>query len=200
MDPAPGLQEIGVHQQLPHRTGISGQAEEIRLLPGRLHLPAAVRAFPVLQLACRPKGLAGRAIHALIGALVNVPLFVHRLKNLLDGRDVIGVCGADEAVIGDVHQLPQVLNSLLPLHNLVHKLFGCNAGLLGLRLNLLSMLVGTGEKADVIALQPLIPSHGICGHRAVGMADMQFIRRVINGRGNIKFPLASLAHKNILLI
>ena len=68
---------------------------------------------------------------------------------------MVAVSGTDEPVIGDVHQLPQVLDSLLPLHNVVHKLLGRDAGFLGPGLNLLAVLVGTREEAHVVALEPL---------------------------------------------
>ena len=45
---------------------------------------------------------------ALIGALIDVTLVVHLAEDLLDGLAVIVVGGADEAVVGDVHQLPDV--------------------------------------------------------------------------------------------
>ena len=66
VDPAAGLQKVGVFQQILHPVGIFGQAEEIGFLLRVLHLPAAVGAFAVLQLALRPEGLAGLAVLALV--------------------------------------------------------------------------------------------------------------------------------------
>ena len=77
--------------------------EEIRLFLGRLHLAAAVRALAVHQLGRGPEGLAGRAVQALVGSLVNVALLVKLLENLLYLLLVIIVRGADELVIGSVH-------------------------------------------------------------------------------------------------
>ena len=83
--------------------GVLGQAEEVGLLLCVLNLPAAVGALAVHQLALRPEGLAGLAVLALIGALVDVALVVHGLEDLLDGRHVVAVGGADEPVVADVH-------------------------------------------------------------------------------------------------
>ncbi|MPM97713.1 hypothetical protein SDC9_144890 [bioreactor metagenome] len=96
------------------------------------------------------------------------------------------VRGADEPVVGNIHQLPQVLDALGPLHNPVHELLGGDAGLLGLCLDLLTVLVGAGQEHDVIAVEPLIAGNRIGGNGAVGVADVQLVRRVIDGRGDIK--------------
>ncbi len=84
VDPAAGLQEVGVLQQVPDPVGVLAQAEEIGLLLGVHDLPAAVGALAVHQLALGPEGLAGLAVFALIGALIDVPLVVHLLEDLLD--------------------------------------------------------------------------------------------------------------------
>ena len=84
-------------------------------------------------------------------ALVDVALLVHLLEDLLDGGHVVVVGGADEAVVGDVHQLPQVQDAPGALHDAVHKLLGGDAGLLGLVLDLLAVLVGAGQEHDLAA-------------------------------------------------
>ena len=43
---------------------------------------------------------------------------------------------ADEAVIADVHQLPQILDALGALDDVINKLLRGDAGLLGLQLDL----------------------------------------------------------------
>ena len=128
-------------------------------------------------------------------ALVDVPLLVHLLEDLLDGGYMVVVGGADEPVVGDVHQLPQILDALGPLHDAVHKLLGGDAGLLGLVLDLLAVLVGAGEEHDVIALEALVAGHGVGGHGAVGVADVELVAGVIDGGGNIKFLV--LRHQRI---
>ena len=194
IDTAPGLQEIGIHQQIPDPGGVFAQTEEVGLLLGVLHLPAAVGALAVLQLALGPEGLTGLAVFPLVGALVDVPVFIHLLENLLDGGHVIVVGGADEPVVGDVHQLPQVLHAPLPQDDVVHKLLGGDAGLLGLVLDLLTVLIGAGEEHHIIALEPLVAGHGVGGHGAVAVADVKLGRRVIDGGRDIELPLAGIAH------
>ena len=83
-------------------------------------LPAAVRTFPVYELAFREERFAVRTIEALIGALVDVALVVELLENFLDFLFMILVGGADKVVIGYIHQ---VKLSLDDAGNFVHKLF-----------------------------------------------------------------------------
>ena len=184
--PGAGFQEIGVLQQVLDPVGVLGQTEEIGLLLRILHRTAAVGALAIHQLGLRPKGLAGLAVLALILALVDVALLVHLLKNLLDRGHMVVIRGADEAVVGDVHQLPQVLDSLGALHDVVYELLGGDAGFPGFVLDFLAVLVGAGEEQHVTAAQPLIAGHGVGGHSAVGVADVQLIAGVVDGGGDIK--------------
>ncbi|MPM78914.1 hypothetical protein SDC9_125929 [bioreactor metagenome] len=96
------------------------------------------------------------------------------------------VRGADEPVVGDVHQLPQILHAPWSFHDAVHKLLGGNTGLLGLRLNFLAVLVRAGEEHHVEAVKPLIAGDGVGCDSAVGVADVQLVRGVVNGRCDIK--------------
>ena len=68
---------------------------------------------------------------------------------------MVVVGGADEAVIADVHQLPQILDALGALDDVIDKLLRRNAGLLGLQLDLLAVLVGAGQELDVVACSRL---------------------------------------------
>ena len=99
---------------------------------------------------------------------------------------MVVVGGADEPVVGDVHQLPQVEHAPGALHDVVDKLLGGYAGLLGLVLDLLAVLVGAGEEHDLTAPQALVAGHGVGGHSAVGVADVQLIAGVVDGGGDIK--------------
>ena len=189
VDPGAGLQEVGVLQQVPDPVGILGQAEEIGLLLGVHDLAAAVGALAVHQLALGPEALAGLAVFALVGALVDVALFVHLAEDLLDGGTVVIVGGADEAVVGDVHQLPQVQDALGALHDVVQELLGGLSGGLGLVLDLLAVLVGARQEQHVAAGEPLVAGHGVGGHGAVGVADVQLVGGVINGGRDVEFLL-----------
>ena len=63
----------------------------------------------------------------------------------------------------------------LALDDVIDELLRRNAGLLGLALDLLAVLVGAGQEHDVVALQPLVAGHGVGSHGAVGVADVQLI-------------------------
>ena len=185
--PGTGLQKAGVFQQVLNLVRILGEAEEVSLLLRVLDLSAAVGALAVHQLALRPEGLAGLAVLAHIFALVDIPLVVHGFEDLLNGGDVVIVGGTDKTVIADVHQLPQVQNAPFSLHDVVYILLGGDPGGLGLILNLLPVLIGAGKEHDVVALEPLIPGDDVGGYGAVGVADVELVRGVIDGGSDIKF-------------
>ena len=105
---------------------------------------------------------------------------------------MVVVGGADEAVIADVHQLPQILDALGALDDVIDELLRRNAGLLGLQLDLLAVLVGAGQELDVVALQPLVAGHSVGSDGAVGMADVQLIAGIIDRRCNVEFFLIHL--------
>ena len=186
IDPASGLQEVGVQEQVPDPVRVLGGPEEVGLLLRVHHLPAAVGAPAVLELALGPEALAGRAVLALVGALVDVAVVVYLLEDLLDGGDVIAVGGADEAVIADVHQLPQIQHAARGGDDVVHELLGRDSGLPGLVLDLLAVLVRTGEEHDLAAGQTLVAGHGVGGHGAVGLTDVEAAGGVVDGSGNVK--------------
>ena len=172
-----------------HLIGVLAQTEEVGLLLGVMNLAAAVGALAVHQLTLGPEAFAGGAVLALIGALVDIAVFVHFLEDLLHGLAVVVVGGADEAVIGDVHQLPQVTDAARAVHDAVHEGLGSHTGFLGLGLDLLAMLVGAGQEHNVVALQTLIAGDGVGGHGAVAVADVQLVRGVVNGCGDIELFL-----------
>ena len=72
---------------------------------------------------------------------------------------------ADEVVVFDVHQLPQVLGLR---HDLVDIFNGGNTRLGGFLFDLLAVLVGAGEKVGIVPLHFFEPGHGVGGHGGVG--------------------------------
>ena len=180
------LKEGAGLQELLHGFGILGKTEEIGLLLGVMDGAAAVRAAAVYKLALGPEALAGGAVLALVGALVDVAVVVHLLEDALDGGHVVVVGGADEAVVGDVHQLPQVEDAALAADDLIDELLGGLAGGLGLLLDFLAVLVGAGQEHHVIAAQALVAREGVGGDGAVGVADVQLVRGVVDGGGDVK--------------
>ena len=88
---------------------------------------------------------------------------------------MVFVGGADEAVVGDVHQLPQVPHAPGTVHNAVHKFLGGDAGLPGLVLDFLTVLIGTGEEHHVLAPKPVVAGQHVGCHGAVGVANVELI-------------------------
>ena len=83
----------------------------------------------------------------------------------------------DEPVIGNVQQLPEILDAD---DNLIDILLGRHALGFGLALDFLAMLVRAGQEHDIIALQPFVAGHGVGGNGRVGMTDMQLVARIVN--------------------
>ena len=166
---------------------ILAHAEEVALLARRLGGAAAVRAeVALLELRGRPEGLAFGAVLALVGTLVDVALLVELLEDLLHGLDVALVRGADEVVVLDVHQLPQILGGG---DDLIDKLLGRLAGLRGLALDLLAVLVRAGEEIGVVAKLLFEARHRVRGHGGVGVADVHVAAGVVDGRGDVERAL-----------
>mgnify|MGYP007134721613 CR=1 FL=1 len=99
---------------------------------------------------------------------------------------------ADEAVIADVHQFPQILDALGAFDDVVDELLRGDACFFGFQLDLLAVLIGTGQELDIVALQALVAGHGVGGHGAVGVADVQLIAGVIDRRSDVEFFLIHL--------
>ena len=190
------LDELGVLLvELEQTVGILAGLEEVGFLVGVVDLAAAVGALAVNELAVGPEALAGLAVVADVLALVNVALLVELGEDLLAGLHVVVVGGADEAVVADVQQLPQVLDGG---HDLIDVLLGGHARVGSLVLNLLAVLVGAGQEHDVIALHPLEAGQRIAGHGGVAVADVQLVAGVVDGGGDVKCFM--LAHGNMLFL
>ena len=163
--------------------GILAHLEEVALLLDLLDGHAAVRAAAVLQLALQPEALAGGAIPALVGGLVNIALLVQLAEYLLHGLYVVIVGGADEAVVGYAHELPEILEGS---YYLVHVLLGGNALGLCLALYLLAVLVASGEEVYVVARHALVAGDGVCGDGGIAVANVQLVAGVVYGRGDVE--------------
>ena len=173
--------------------GVFAHAEKVRLFLGGLHLSAAVGALAVFELRRRPERFAGRAVHALVAALIDVALLVQLFEDLLHLPLVLLVRRADELVVGDVHQVPDAL--YLPRH-VVHELLGAHSRGGGLLLDLLPVLVRARLEAHVKALQALKARDRVGEHDLVGVADMRLARSVGDRRRDI---IRFFAHKPPLL-
>ena len=179
-----GLDELGVLLvELQQAVSVLAGLEEVGFLVGIVDFAAAVRALAVHQLAVGPEALAGLAVVADVLALIDIALLVQLGEDLLAAFHVVIVSGADKAVVADIQQLPQILDGG---HDLVHILFGGDAGIGSLILDLLAVLIGAGQEHDVVALHPLEAGQRIAGHGGVAVADVQLIAGVIDGGGDIK--------------
>ena len=94
------------------------------------------------------EGLLGDAVLASVGVKVDRAAFLQSAEELLDAALVFGAGGADEAVVGDAHALPEVLEGGGDLVG--ELLWGevCSGGGAGY---FLSVLVGAGEEKGVVA-------------------------------------------------
>lgn len=59
----------------------------------------------------------------------------------------------------------------------------------GAQIDLLAVLVRAGEEHDVLAPQAVIPGQRVRGHRTVGVADVELVRGIVDGRCDIEFFL-----------
>ena len=91
--------------------------------------------------------------------------------------------GADVVVVGEAHAVPQAAKFA---RHLRRKLLRSFAGLGRRPLNLLSMLVGTGQKQHVEAAHALPSRHRIRRHRRVRVAQMRPGIHVVDRRGEVK--------------
>ena len=171
---------------------IFAKSQEIRFLSGGLTLSAAVRAFAVHQLGRRKEGFARRTIHSFIISLVDIPLIVKLLKYLLNLSLMVFVGCPDELIIRRIHQIPYFFD--LPCH-MIHEFLRTDSGLPCLRLDLLTMLVGSCLKEHIVSLQPLESGNTVCKHNLIRIADMGLAGRIGNGCCDIIWLSAFLTHK-----
>ena len=182
--PALGLDELGVLLvELEQTVGVLAGLEEVGLLVGLVDLAAALGALAVHQLAVGPEALAGLAVVADVLALVDIALLIQLGEDLLAGLHMVVIGGADEAVIADIQQLPQILDGG---NDPVNVLLGGHACIGGLVLDLLAMLIGAGQEHDFLALHPLEAGQRVAGHGGVTVADVQLVAGVVDGGRDVE--------------
>ena len=187
-----GLNEVRVILYVLYKAGgVLAHLKEVALLLDLLHRPAAIRAAAVLELALQPEALAGGAVPALVGGLIYVTLLVQLAEYLLNGLYVVIVGGADKAVVGYAHELPEILEGS---YYLVHVLLGGNALGLCLALYLLAVLVASGEEVHVVARHALIAGYGVRRHGGVAVAYVQLVAGVVYGGGDVEGLFLLLCH------
>ena len=166
---------------------VLARAEKVAFLAHALHRAAAIGAeLALLQLRLRPVRLARRAVPALVLAFIDIPLLIELAEDFLYHRFMAFVRGADKIAVFHVHHLPQVLDAR---HDSIHELLRRHALFLRAALNFLPVLVRARQKEHVVAGQAFEARHGIRRHRAVAVPDMQFVRRIVNRRGDVERAL-----------
>ena len=171
---------IVLHQPV----GVLAHAEEVSLFLCLGDLSAAVGTLAVHQLALRPEGLAGGAIETLVGALVDVALREQTVEYLLHFLHVVVVGGADEFVVGGIHQIPYPFDLA---RDVVHELLRGDARGGGFELHLFAVLVGARLQTDVVALRAPEPREEVRQHDLIGVADVGFARCVSYRRCDVIF-------------
>src|SRR5690606_28699873 len=166
-------------QQAVH---ILAHPEKVALLPDLFHRTVAVGAVPVHQLPLGPEGFAGGAVPPLVLAEIDVSLIHQALEDLL-GHPLVPLLGRpDEVVVGDVQAIPELADAR---HDFIDELLGRLARFLGLALDLLAVLVGSGQIHHPISLEPLVAGHRIAGHRGIRVADVQFGAVIVDRRRDV---------------
>ena len=173
----------------PVRVGREAEEEVLLLRPlaGPLVVGAEIARLP--QLVLRLEGLAPRAVPAGVRALVDrlPPVGAPGRPQPLPQREhaplVNGIGGADEAVVGDVQPLPEVLEAG---RDLVAVLLLGDAALAGDALDVLAVLVGPREEECVPAPQAPGAGDHVGRNRGVGMPHVGNVVHVVDGRREVE--------------
>ena len=158
-------------------------AEEPVGLLDLLHGPSAVRAgLALAQVLLGPVALLVDAVPPGVGALVDVAPVVEPLQESPDHGHVLVFGGADEAVEADVQRLPGRLEAG---GHLVAELDGLHPPPCRLLLDLLPVLVGSREEADVVPVLPVEAGQHVAQDGGVGVPDVGLARGVVDGGGQV---------------
>ena len=173
--------------ELDQPVGPGREPEEIRRLLDPLHLGtgrggAALVVGADLGLALDEIGFVAHRVPAGILAFVDVACLDQLLPQRLAGRVVARLGRADEVVGAVVHHADQVAERLAHLvgEGLRRQARGGGGGL-----DLLAVLVGTGQEMDVTAVEPLEAREHVTGERRVGMPDVGHVVDVVDRRGDV---------------
>ena len=162
--------------------------KEICLFLRRLYFSSTVRAFAVYQLGFCPERFARRAVHSLIVTLIDITLVIQLLENLLYLFLVVCICSTDKIIIRGVHHIPDFFYLSC---NLIYIFLRCDACLLCLLLNLLSVLIRSGLEVYVIPFPSAESCNRICQYDFIGVSNMRLTGSVSDGSCHIKFPFVT---------
>jgi hypothetical protein len=187
-----GLVEAGARRDEVRPLGVEalerilegGEAEEVVVLLLARELDVVDRAaVALLDLVLHLEVGAARAVPALVGAHVDVPVVVHPLEHLLYAGHVLGVARADEEVVRDVQARHERLEALRVAVGQLLGLEALRARRVGDRL---SVLVRAGQEEHVVAALAVMAGHDVRRDRRVGVAQVGRRVDVVDRRRHVE--------------
>ena len=161
-----------------------GQLEEVVVLLLARQLDVVNRAAVALvDLVVGLEVGAARAVPALVGALVHVPVLAHTRQHLLDDRFVLGVCRADEEVVGR-RQLRRERFEALGVA--IRQLLRLDAERVGRVRHRLAVLVRARQEEHLLAALAVVARHHVRGDRRVRVAEVRRRVDVVDGGGYVE--------------
>ena len=179
------LRMVFVTQHIDKLVPVRGKFEEIvffRVVDRRGAVIGTATFF--IQIIVRYEFFALYAIRTLVLAFVDCPVIIQRLHKKLNRPFVTGIRSAYKTVVRDVHRGPRVFE---PLDDLVTEFPGRLAVFFRGLADLGAVLIGAGQKKNVISTQAMPACENVGRGRGVRVADMGDIVNVINWSGQIKF-------------
>ena len=120
----------------------------------------------------------------LVDIFVDVPFLFHLQESLLYPNLVRFICRTDKFVITDSEVIPKILERG---RDLVGILLGCLSPLQCRVLDLLTVLICTGQKESLQATHSRVACECIGNDRCIGMADVGDIVDIVDRCGDIGF-------------
>ena len=136
---------------------------------------AAIGAVPDLRFGA--ERLLPHRVPARILAEVDVAIGLNSAPQLLARTGVTILRGADEVVVAVAHDLAE---GAKPLRDLVDEVLRLHAGGNGGFLDLLTMLVSSGEEHHVAAVESHEAGQHVAGERRIGMPDVGRIVHIVD--------------------
>ena len=174
--PTLGLDELRMFlEMLQEAILVAGEREEIVLLlqVGRLQR-GVDQAESVPQVRVLFEFLAGCAVPAFVGALVDVVVLLDPFDEILNALDMVRVFSTDEAV---VRNLEARLDLAIDLRHPITEILSGQALLPGPPLHVERVFIATGEKEGLVTDHPVVPSEHVRPCQLINEAQ---VRRVVD--------------------
>ena len=139
--------------------------------------------MPVLDLRVGDKGFVSSEVPSLVLTRVNIAARRDALDDLRNRAFVPCIGGADEIVVGDVENSPQVV---VVGHYAVGELDRLDALGVGRLFDLLTVLVGSGEKSHLGAGEPMVARKDIGHDRRIDVPNVGHVVDVVNRRRDVE--------------